>query len=68
MYVYAKEAGTLLVDGKHHRVSRGQAWPADDPVVKAHPYNFSEEPPNVGGSVERATARPGEKRDTRRAR
>lgn len=49
----------------------GDAWNADDPLVRAHPDWFADTPANVKGSstsaheapaVETATADPGEKR------
>jgi len=59
-------------------ISRGEAWAADDPVVRSHPDWFSDSPPDVRTStgesytagtaaranpvVEQATAVPGEKR------
>ena len=38
--VYAK--GTFTVD--HFFVRQGSHWPANDPVVLAHPDSFSEDP------------------------
>lgn len=51
-------------------VEEGDAWDADDPLVKANPSLFSDTPPVVHSSfgrktfdeVEQATAAPGEKR------
>lgn len=48
-------------------VEEGDAWDADDPIVKAHPELFSDTPVTVHSSfgkrtVEQATAAPGEKR------
>jgi hypothetical protein len=72
--LYAK--GTAMVetpDGGRHIVSGGQHWPADDPVVKARPDLFTDDP-RYGLSfttppaemmeppVEDATADPGRKR------
>ena len=53
------------------RVAQGDPWHADDPFVRAHPELFDDQPERVFGTVEReapverATARPGEKRVTR---
>lgn len=51
-----------------------EAWDADDPIVKARPELFTDEPSIVRGTrkreapVETATAEPGEKRTTRARR
>lgn len=70
--VYAKyttwvNAATQIVEG--------EAWRADDPIVKAHPEKFGELPKIIRTTlprhlraeppVEQATAAPGEKRVTR---
>lgn len=62
-------------------VRKGSHWPADDPIVLAHPDLFSDDPryglsysvtpegfddPAPEPPVEQATAAPGEKRQTRR--
>lgn len=58
-------------------VRKGSHWPADDPIVRAHPDMFSADPryglnfstaPDGWDDppVETATAAPGEKRQTRR--
>jgi len=62
-------------------VRKGTHWPADDPIVKAHPDLFTTDPrygmcysvepegwgdPAGEAPVERATKAPGEKRQTRR--
>lgn len=52
-------------------VQAGQHWPADDPLVRARPDLFSEDPrhglsfsvPPDDPSVEQATAAPGERRN-----
>jgi hypothetical protein len=59
-------------------VHKGSHWPADDPIVRAHPDLFSDdpryglsytaEPDGWDAPVEQATKAPGEKRATRRAR
>lgn len=57
-------------------VRKGTHWPADDPIVKAHPdlfstdprygLSYSEQPEGWDAPVEQATKAPGEKRQTRR--
>ena len=54
-------------------IQKGTHWPADDPIVRAHPgvfssdprfgLNFSREPAGYDAPVEQATAAPGEKRN-----
>ena len=58
------------------QIAKGEAWDADDPVVRSHPDWFSETPPDVRSTgrasytakdadrptTEAATAAPGEKR------
>ncbi len=69
--VYAKQ--TVLLIGRGLTVVAGEAWDASDPLVKERPDLFDAEPRAVrttrtdSGVVEQATARPGEKRSTRRA-
>jgi hypothetical protein len=71
--VYAKSTTSVTTGiGLIHRLTRGDAWDADDPVVEAHPDMFSETPTFVNTSargwvefVEQATAAPGEKRRRR---
>lgn len=52
------------------RIAEGDPWYADDPFVIARPELFTDEPVRVFGTrpapVEQATARPGERRTTRR--
>ena len=77
--VYA--TGTTSVtapDGSSVTVRHGQHWSAEDPIVRAHPGLFSDNPcygltftgePPVEMSqppVESATAAPGERRNVRR--
>ncbi len=60
----------------HVTVGEGADWPADDPIVVAHPELFTDDPrhglsysaPPATRSrpVEQATAAPGEKRSTKR--
>jgi hypothetical protein len=58
-------------------VQEGSHWPADDPIVRQQPSLFSADPAyglsysvrpaaEPFGSVEQATAAPGEKRNVRR--
>jgi hypothetical protein len=67
--VFAREtfvAGSITV-------AAGSYWPGDDPVVKAFPNLFTEDPIGLSYSVqpkpapvEQATAAPGEKRAVKR--
>lgn len=54
----------------HVAVHAGSYWPADDPIVKAHPGLFTDEPIGLSYSVrpvvEEASAAPGEKRTVKR--
>lgn len=55
-------------------IHKGEIWAADDPVVKAHPAWFTDDPERFtkrtvhpdAPAVEQATRAPGEKRVTRR--
>jgi hypothetical protein len=74
--VYAKDWISAHVDGALRRFHPGSHWPADDPYVRAHPGQFSDDPryhlsftesrPTYFGDVEQASAAPGERRSTRR--
>jgi hypothetical protein len=65
-----------LPDGGFAVIPKGSHWPADDPIVQAHPDAFSDdprwgmlystEPAGYNAPVEQATAAPGELRMTRR--
>ncbi len=67
-----------LSSGVWSVVPKGSHWPADDPVVTAHPdlfspdprwgMSYSVEPDGYDAPVEQATAAPGERRQTRRPR
>jgi len=63
---YAKSTLSTTSDhGVIYKLTEGQAWDADDPIVKQRPHLFSDLPPRVRtsqGWVETATAVPGEKR------
>lgn len=76
--VYATSTTSVALEGGGSgTVVFGSHWPADDPIVRAHPdlfsddarygMNYSVEPAGYGDPpVEMATAAPGEKRTTRR--
>jgi hypothetical protein len=75
--VYATTTAPVqLPSGISGVIQKGSHWPADDPVVRAHPeyfsddarfgLNYSEEPEGYDAPVETATAAPGEKRQARR--
>lgn len=76
--VYAKDTKRVeLAVGGFGMIPKGSHWPADDPIVKAHPDVFSEdprwgmlystEPAGYDAPVEQATAAPGERRHVVRA-
>ncbi len=75
--VYAVDTrGVQLPTGGGGQIPKGSHWPADDPIVLAHPDLFSDdprwgmlysvEPEGYDAPVEQTTAAPGEKRATRR--
>jgi hypothetical protein len=70
--VYATATTSVTnVHGVIYRINGGEAWNADDPIVKQHPSLFSPHPVKARTSdgwqeVETATARPGEKRKSKR--
>jgi hypothetical protein len=74
--VFARETAVVSSpDGAQQLVRFGEHWPDDDPVVKANPSLFSDDPRYGMTSsrplpedppVEQVTAGPGEKRATRR--
>jgi hypothetical protein len=76
-YAFATATVVTTVDGVRVNLTAGEAWHADDPVVRARPDLFSDVPPRLhtlsGGvktasrntEVEQATAGPGERRSTR---
>jgi hypothetical protein len=65
-----------LPTGGYGVIQKGTHWPADDPIVQAHPQafspdpryglSFSRQPAGYDAPVEQATAAPGEKRMTAR--
>lgn len=73
-FVYAKGTqGVTTPDGGRHSVEQGSVYRAEDPVVQAAPYLFTDDPSEVAVSsvplswyddapVEQATAGPGERR------
>lgn len=64
--VYALGECVAYVDGVRVVTHENEPWNAKDPVVKKRPDLFSELPVTTRGTVEQATAAPGEKRNTRR--
>jgi hypothetical protein len=79
--VYARRtAAVSLPSGAVVGIQQGTHWPADDPVVKANPDMFSDDPRHGmlfsrplqaddypdAPVVEQATAAPGERRNVRR--
>ena len=78
--VFATETASLtLPNGISVPVRKGSHWPADDPLVQAHPdwfttnpcygLSWTGEPPREMSQppVEQATAAPGERRAVRRS-
>ena len=70
---FVKRSVSTMVDGRRVRLTKDDPWRDDDPVVKAVPAFFVDEPSEVRTSlsrqstvVEQATAAPGEKRNTPR--
>lgn len=59
MRVHAIKAGICGVNGERIVVKVGQEYDSKDPVVKEFGWMFE----RVGGTVEEATAGPGEKRN-----
>jgi hypothetical protein len=71
--VYATQTASIMMpEGYPVTVLLGTHWWADDPVVRANPDLFSDDPRNglVGHApadeVETATAEPGQRRSVRR--
>lgn len=72
---FAQATCVTSVDGTLVNITAGEAWDADDPVVRTHPDLFADQPPFVrrfeGGLVqsyvvEEASASPGQRRTTKR--
>lgn len=57
--VRAIESAIVTVNGTQHIVRAGDAYDADDPIVREHRWAFRSD-------VEAATANPGERRGGRR--
>lgn len=74
MYVFATSTCAVGWNGGVVRLQAGDAWPADDPFVKARSEFFKKDPPVIRSTgpaearVESATARPGERRGGTRGR
>lgn len=72
MLVFANTTAAVRWKGSIVRLAKGDAWSAEDPFVKDRPEFFNDAPPFVHGTgggekpLEQTTARPGEKRTTRR--
>lgn len=68
--VFSRVTGTAIWNGSRVRLAQDDPWNADDPFVKAHPEHFADRPLRIfghaGADVEDTSARPGEKRTTRR--
>ena len=72
--VYAKSSlSTTSEHGVVHKLTVGEAWDADDPIVQQRPHLFDSSPPRIRTSkgwvetpVETATSKPGTKRHTKR--
>jgi hypothetical protein len=75
--VYAKATVSVAMQGVPVQVREGTHWSDEDPIVKANPDLFSDDPrygmlfsrplqPEDYPPVEQATAAPGERRNTRR--
>jgi hypothetical protein len=67
----AIEGAVVSVNGDRIPVRAGEAWDANDPVVRLFPHLFSDDPAHLRRTtemvVEQATAAPGERRNVRRA-
>jgi len=68
--VWAKDSAVVVMpDGSMVKITEGDRWPADHPVVRQHGGWFSDDPAYglpKDSPVETATAAPGERRSTRR--
>lgn len=64
--VYAKKSCGVGYEGRNVTLKRGQAWDSKAALVRAFPHLFEDEPSEVAGRVESATAAPGEVRTTTR--
>lgn len=72
-YVYALAETLVRVNSIGVHLHTGEVWNNDDPVVQTYPDLFGDTPPVVRKypgwvpPVEKMTAEPGERRQTRRA-
>ena len=64
---FVKQSVSTVVEGRPVRLTKNDAWDADDVVVKSRPDLFSDLPEKllsstepVSAPIEQATARPGE--------
>jgi hypothetical protein len=69
--VFARDDTWVGVHPNRVRLTKGDTWHADHPLVLAYPEAFSDEPTAMhprgwDPPVEQASAAPGEKRATRR--
>jgi hypothetical protein len=70
--VYATTTTSVTnAHGVIYRINGGEAWDADDPIVQQHPDLFARHPVKARTSqgwadIETMTAKPGEKRRTKR--
>ena len=65
-YVYGACEAVAYEDGVRIVVHEDQVWDADDPMVRKRPDLFRFDPLVPHGTVEQATAAPGEKRASKR--
>lgn len=72
--VFSRTTGVTHWEGRRIQLAQDDPWNAEDPFVRAHPEHFASRPLRIFGAagldvdVEQATAAPGEKRTTRRAK
>ena len=59
-------AVVVMPDGSMTKLTQGDRWPADHPIVAQHSGWFSDDPRYGLPPVEQATAAPGERRNVRR--
>jgi len=77
-HVFVRQTCAVSLGNERVMLTAGDVWPADDPVVTANPDAFAAQPTRVrsfdagvvrtsnADALERATAAPGERRNTRR--
>lgn len=66
-YKFANTTATVYDNGKRVQLAVDQIWDASDPFVKSRPDLFEDQPALLRGTIEQATAAPGETRTTKRA-